>query len=113
VKRDLEPCRPKDTKEANIAKEVVAVGDGVVCGEGCKIGYEEEIEEQFNTVGFMALREDKGIVIGTHEWRLDPWCGVMEALQMLLLVTIGWLVWKLGQDRREQVWKHTHRAGIY
>jgi hypothetical protein len=80
VKRDLEPTRPQDTEEANIAEEVVAVGDGVVCGEGCEISYEEEIEEQFDTVGFMALREYEGIMICTHERGLDPWCGMVEAL---------------------------------
>jgi hypothetical protein len=89
VKRDLEPGRPENAEETNVSEQVIAVGDGVVCGECCKIGYEEQVEEQFNAVGFVALREDERVVICTDQWRLDPWCAVVQPLQMLLRVAVG------------------------
>jgi len=66
VKRNLEPGRPQNTEETNVSKQIIAVGNRVVCGESCEVGYEEQIEEQFNAVGFMSLREDEGIVISAH-----------------------------------------------
>jgi hypothetical protein len=67
VKCNLEPRRPQDAEKSNITEQVVAVGDGMVRSEGRKIGHEEEIEEELNAVGFVALREDEGIVIGADQ----------------------------------------------
>lgn len=64
----------------------------MVSCESCKIGYEEEIEEQFNAVGFGSLREDERVVICAYKRRFDPWCGLVKTLEMPLLVAIGTLV---------------------
>jgi acetyl-CoA carboxylase beta subunit len=60
----------------------------VVCGKCGEVGYEEEIEEQFNAIGFMALRKDERVVICTDKRRFDPWCGLVQTLEMLLFVAI-------------------------
>jgi hypothetical protein len=99
VKRNLEPCRPQNAEEADVAEQVVAVGDGVVCGECCEVGYEEEIEEQFHAVGFVALRKDERVVICADKRRFNPWCGLMQTLQMLLFVAVQLLVWMVVSAR--------------
>jgi hypothetical protein len=68
VQRDLEPRRPENAKEANVSEQVVAVGNGVVRGEGCEVGDEEEIEEELDAVGLVALRKDERVVVGADEW---------------------------------------------
>jgi hypothetical protein len=72
----------------------------VVCGKRCEIGYEEEVEEQFNAVGFMALGENERVMIRTHEWGFNPWCGLMKTFEMLLFVAVEVLVTRqLGRVR--------------
>jgi hypothetical protein len=88
VQCNLEPRRPQDTEEADVAEQVVAVGDGMVCGEGREIGHEEEIKEELDAVGFVTLREDEGIVIGADQRGLDPRCGLVQPPQVLLLVAV-------------------------
>lgn len=84
----------------------------MVCGESRKVGYEEEIEEQFNAVGFVSLREDEGVVICAYQWGFDPWCGLMQTLEMLLFVAVGELVTRgFGSGRSVRLELRTHRAG--
>jgi hypothetical protein len=64
----------------------------VVCGESCEVGYEEEIKEQFNAVGFVPLREDELIVICAYKRRFNPWSRLMQTLEMLLFVAVISLV---------------------
>jgi hypothetical protein len=95
VECDLEPCRPENAKEANVSQQVVAVGDGVVCGKGSEVGDEEEIEEELDAVGFVALGEDEGALIGADERGFDPRRSLMQTLQVLLLVAVRMLVYML------------------
>jgi hypothetical protein len=64
VECDLEPGRPENTEEADVSEEIVGVGDGVVCGESCEVGYEEEVEEELDRVGFVTLRKDEVLMVG-------------------------------------------------
>ena len=64
----------------------------MVCRKSCEIGYEEEIEEQFNAVGFGSLREDERVVICAYKRGFNPWCGLVKTLEMLLFIATGMLV---------------------
>lgn len=92
MKCDLEPGAPKDGEEADVAEKVVDIGDGVIRSEGGKIGNEEQIEEEFDAVGFVTLREDKTVTVGTDKGRLDQWCGLVKTREMLLCVAASMLV---------------------
>lgn len=67
MKCDLEPGRPQDAEETNVCKQVIDVRNRVIGGECCQVGYEEQIEEELDRVGFMALREDKVLLVGTRQ----------------------------------------------
>lgn len=92
MQRDLEPCRPQDTKEANISEQVITIRDRVVRGKCREVGDEEQVEEEFDAVCFVALREDEGIVVCADEGRFDPGCGVVQALEVLFFVAVGMYV---------------------
>lgn len=64
----LEPGRPQYTKEADVCKQVINVRDRVVGGECCEVGHKEKIEEEFDRIGFVSLREDKVLLIGASQW---------------------------------------------
>jgi hypothetical protein len=65
VECDLKPSRPENTKEANVSKEVIGVGDRVVCRKRCEVGYEEEVEKELDRIGLVALGEDEILMVGT------------------------------------------------
>jgi len=85
----------------------------MVCCESREIGYEEEIEEEFNAVGFGSLREDEGVVVCAYKRRFDPWRGLVKTLEMLLLVAKETLVpiFEVHYIAQLELGKRTHRAG--
>ena len=48
------------------------VSDRVVGCEGSKIGNEEQVKEEFERVGFVALLEAEDVVLGARGWVADP-----------------------------------------
>lgn len=91
MKRNLEPARPKNPKEANVTQQVVPIGNRVISCEGCKIGDEEQVEEQLYAVCFVPLGEDEIIMIGTDQGRFNQWSRFMQPFEMLLCVAVSLL----------------------
>ena len=75
MKRHLEPTRPDNAEESHIREQVGCVGDGVVRCECSEIGRKEQVEEELDGIGFVALGEDKIRLIGSRQWGLDYWDG--------------------------------------
>lgn len=85
----MEPGRPQYEEESTVGDQVIRIGYGVVGGECCEIGNEEQIEEELDSVRFVALGEDEMIVVGTCKRILDPGHSLVQALEVLFLVTVG------------------------
>jgi hypothetical protein len=77
MKRDLKPARPENTKEAHVREQICRIGHGVVRRKCREIGYEEEVEEQFNGIRFVSLGENELFMVGTLQRGLDEWRGLV------------------------------------
>ena len=60
----------------------------MVAGERCKIGYEEQIEEKLDGVGFMSLVKYKFCLVGTDAWILYPRDNVVFSLSLTLQIPV-------------------------
>jgi len=88
VKSDVEPGGPYNSKEANVCEELGVVTDAVIGREGCEVRYEEQIEKQLDSAGFMPGREHQTFLVNALEGVLDPRYNVVDPSLLPYLVQL-------------------------